>query len=192
VLAIAGLAGSLTACGGSGDDDGASDDVASLDDGSGEATDDTTAGTAGPEDMEDAIVAYAECMRDHGVDMPDPQVDANGGIAITLEGGPGDEGKLEAAQKACEPIMANARGEIEIDPEQEAEMQAQMLEFAECMREHGIDMPDPQFQGDGRVLSRMDEDNDVDPQSDEFQDAAEECGQDGMVMAVPGGRSGDG
>ena len=47
--------------------------------------------------------------------------------------------------------MEDAVGEIEIDPEQQAEMQEEMLEFAECMREHGIDMPDPVFGDDGRV-----------------------------------------
>ena len=30
-------------------------------------------------------------------------------------------------------------------------MREQMLEFAECMRDHGIDMPDPVFGDDGRV-----------------------------------------
>ncbi len=30
-------------------------------------------------------------------------------------------------------------------------MREQMLEFAECMRDHGIDMPDPVFADDGRV-----------------------------------------
>jgi hypothetical protein len=190
VLAVASLAGTVTACGGSGGDDDASDDVASLDEASDEATDATTAGTAGPEDMADAVVAFAECMREHGIDMPDPQINGDGGIAIAIEGTPGNEAEMEAAQEACEPIMENARGDMEVDPEQEAEMQAQLLEFAECMREHGIDMPDPQFQGDGRVLNRMDED--VDPESDEFQAASEACGQDGMFMASagPGGRRG--
>ena len=47
--------------------------------------------------------------------------------------------------------MQNALGDIEIDPEQKAEMKAEMLEFAECMREHGIDMADPVFSDDGRV-----------------------------------------
>ena len=33
-------------------------------------------------------------------------------------------------------------------------MREQMLEFAECMREHGIDMPDPVFGDDGGVDDR--------------------------------------
>ena len=80
----------------------------------------------------------------------------------------------------------NAIGDIEIDPEQQAEMQAQMLEFAECMREHGIDMPDPEFGADGtvRVESRtLGEQRPAD--ADGVEEAAEECGQDGMFMAAP-------
>ena len=36
-------------------------------------------------------------------------------------------------------------GDFEIDPEREAEMREELLAFSECMREHGIDMPDPVF-----------------------------------------------
>ena len=45
-------------------------------------------------------------------------------------------------------------GDIELDPEQQAEMREQLLEFAECMRDHGIDMADPVFGEDGRVEIR--------------------------------------
>jgi hypothetical protein len=153
VLALAGAG----ACGGD-DDDGGEADVASLDDGSDDATDGTTEGTAAedaPEDVEEAVLAFAECMREHGVEMPDPSVN-EGRVAIAISGDNGvSEAEMEEAQKACEPLMANARGgEMQRDPEREAEMQQQMLEFAECMREHGIDMPDPEFGSDGRVTIR--------------------------------------
>ena len=45
-------------------------------------------------------------------------------------------------------------GAIELDPEQQAEMQEQLLDFAQCMRDHGIDMADPVFGEDGRVEIR--------------------------------------
>ena len=98
------------------------------------------------------MLEFAECMRDHGVDMPDPQFDGDGGGGgmIEMTADPDDEG-FEEAQEACQPILEDAMGEIELDPEQEAEMREQLLEFAECMRDHGIDMPDPVFGEDGRV-----------------------------------------
>ena len=64
-------------------------------------------------------------------------------------------------------------------------MRDEMLAFAKCMREHGIDMPDPTFDGDGRVAisaARVDGDEDAstgpafDFESDEFQDAQKACG----------------
>jgi hypothetical protein len=196
-LAVAALLGSATACGSSGDDDAGNGDVASLDDGSSDASDTTTAGTTAPEDLEDAMLAFTECMRDHGIDMPDPQVTGEGGIAIAVEGEMDDE-KFQEAQTACEPLMENARGDIEVDPEQLAEMQAEMLEFAECMREHGIDMPDPVFSDDGRVTQQGpppgDDGSEFD--GDEFNTAADECGRgEGgpMIAAAPsGGDAGSG
>jgi len=207
-LAAAALVG-VTACGG-GDDDSADDQVASLDDAVDTATDDTTAGTTdgttdgttardAPDDVEEAVLAFAECMRDHGVDMPDPQVNGDGGVAIQVDGDNGvSEAEMEEAQQECEPLMANARGEVERDPEREAEMQAEMLEFAECMREHGIDMPDPQFDGDGRVTMRAGagEDGEAgdepDRDSDAFEAAAKVCNPDGTFGAAPGGGNREG
>ena len=45
---------------------------------------------------------FAKCMREHGIDMPDPQRDGDG-IKMTI-GGPGssiDPTRMDAAQKAC-------------------------------------------------------------------------------------------
>ena len=48
------------------------------------------------------------------------------------------------------------------------------------MREHGIDMPDPQFEGGGRMTQRMEDG--IDPNSQRFRDANE-------VRARPQGRA---
>src|SRR5262245_7082251 len=88
----------LAACGGGGDAGG----VASLDGSSGSDGEGTTT-TAG-EDPEDAALAFVRCMREHGVDMPDPS--AGGGIRLTLH--PGSKAKADAAQKACQPLLQAA------------------------------------------------------------------------------------
>ena len=60
-----------------------------------------------------------------------------------------DSEAFEAAHEECSPILEDAFGEPEeMSPEEEAEMRDNALAFAKCMREHGIDMPDPEF-GDG-------------------------------------------
>jgi hypothetical protein len=165
----------LGACGGD-DDDTSSSDVASLDDegASSDSTPDDTAtdGSVSPEDREEAMLEYAQCMRDHGIDMEDPTFDGEGGGGINLDATPENEDEIEAAQEVCQPILEDAMGEIEIDPEQEAELREQMLEYAQCMRDHGIDMPDPEFGDDGFVIQQGPRVAEDDP---DFEAADEEC-----------------
>jgi len=104
-----------------------------------------------------------------------------------------DDPTFQVAEEACEPLMANMRGELEDDPEKLAEMKAQMLEFAQCMRDEGIDMPDPTFDADGRV--KMDtgpDDQGAMRDADAFNAAAEACRQGGdgpMIQISPDGAS---
>jgi hypothetical protein len=198
VAAVLLAAGALTACGGGGGS--AAPDVASLDDES------ATTGTAAessddeptPEDREEALLEFAQCMRDHGIDMPDPQIseDGNGGILVQRQEGragidPESE-EFRAAAEECEPILEDGMGAIELDPEQQAEMQERLLEFAECMRDHGIDMPDPVFGEDGRVeIQANAPDSGGDPlEDDDFQAAQEECNEDGGVFGRGPGAGG--
>ena len=186
------LLGALPACGG-GDDGGGASDVASL--GTDTATDDTTDGTTvtGPEDPEEAMLAYTECMRDHGVDMPDPQTDGEGRTMVALDADP-ESGEFQEAQTACEPLMDNAISQMEVDPEREAEMKEQLLEYAACMRDHGIDMPDPTFGDNGRVEIQAGGAGgpSAPVDDDDFEAANAECADDGMVMAAPSRPAGDG
>jgi hypothetical protein len=163
-----GLALVLAACGGSPD----GDRVASL---SGDGATATTGGAAkdAAKDPQQAALDFARCMRQHGIDMPDPEVDDQGRIRVRVgRDGPGgarpDPGKLEAAQKACGRLLGGGDGDRQLDP---AERDA-MVAFARCMRQHGIDMPDPT--GDGLVL-RRDGDDGPDPESAEFQEAEKAC-----------------
>ena len=54
-------------------------------------------------------------------------------------------------------------------------MQETMLEFASCMREHGVDMPDPDFSGGGARMQFRAGAGGVDPESPTFQKAQEAC-----------------
>jgi hypothetical protein len=87
----------------------------------------------------EGALKYARCMRERGVDVPDPQRDANGGV---VQNGPTARGpNVKAAEKACGKYL-EAGGGIP-DPQQLAEAQDAMLRYARCMRGEGIDMPDP-------------------------------------------------
>jgi hypothetical protein len=193
--AITCVVGLLAACGGGDDSD--SPDVASLDGGTtAESSPDDTANDdeVTEADREQALLDYAECMRDHGIDMPDPQItEEGGGVLIEQDAGPGmdpESDKFQEADAACQPILEDAMGDVEVDPEQQAEMQEQLLEYAQCMRDHGIDMEDPVFDEDGRVeIQANGGPRSGDPRDDEdFQAADEACGQDGgPVIGNDGG-----
>jgi hypothetical protein len=193
----------LSACGG--DDAGdAGQDVASLGTGAPaaeqpvdtEATDGSVAPAAStpadgsappvsaPTDPEEAMLAYTECMRDHGIEMEDPQpAGGEGGARGIIARAPeADDEDFQAAQAECEPLLDAVVSDFEPDPEQQAEMREQLLDYADCMREQGIDMPDPAFdEGGGGLVVGQDQDVDVD--SDEFRAADEECGS-GMENPV--------
>ena len=176
-----GLVLALAACGGSPN----GDRVASL---TGSGATGTTNGAAktADKDPQQAALDFAKCMREHGIDMPDPQVDDQGRVRVRV-GGPGggarpDPKKLDEAQKACGHLMGGGDGPGQIDPEERDAMVA----FARCMREHGIDMPDPT--GDG-LMMRRDDKGGPDPSSERFQEAEKACDQH-LANLRPGGDAG--
>jgi hypothetical protein len=106
-------------------------------------------------DPEQAMLRFAKCMREHGVNMPDPKPSAGGGPArVTFSQRAGDDPrKLDTAQKACAKYMR--AGAPELSPEQQEKMRDGALKFARCMRSNGIDVPDPTFNKDGGTLIRV-------------------------------------
>jgi hypothetical protein len=177
-----GLALALGACGGSPD----GDRVASLS-GGGATTTTNGTGKGSDRDPQQAALDFARCMREHGVDMPDPEVDDQGRIRVRV-GGAGsrpDPRKLEAAQQACGDLMGGGDGDRQIDPAQRDAMVA----FARCMRERGIDMPDPT--GDGLVV-RRDGDSGPDPESEAFKAAEQACDHHLANLGRPTEESGGG
>jgi hypothetical protein len=126
----------LSACGGGNDGDNR---VASLDSG---AVASATAAAAST-DLEKELTDYVECLRTQGVDLPDPSVDADGNISFgrLAAGQSFDRDKITQAQKVCgdlpEGLTAGLSGQ------DRTELQDIALKFAQCMREHDIDVPDP-------------------------------------------------
>jgi hypothetical protein len=92
----------------------------------------------------DKAMKFAECMRDHGVsEFPDP--DASGGLTIdgVLNGSSLDPSTpaWKEAIRACKDLQPPGfTGDHDVsDEEQEAR-----LEFAQCIRDNGVeDFPDP-------------------------------------------------
>ncbi|WP_188190849.1 hypothetical protein [Nonomuraea sp. SYSU D8015] len=83
---------------------------------------------------------FAQCMREHGIPMEDPDAKGGGGMELIDENI--DKNKLREATEACRahaPFMDRKR----LDPEGVE----QLRRFARCMRENGVDMPDPNPDG---------------------------------------------
>lgn len=101
-----------------------------------------------------ARLAYAKCMRAHGVNVPDPS--PNGGPAGGGGGAGGggfralrDSPNFQTASKACASLRAKAFAFANVSPAQRAQLQQELVKFATCMRSHNIDIPDPSTTGGG-------------------------------------------
>jgi hypothetical protein len=138
-----------------------------------------------------SAVAYAACIRSHGVpDFPDPQSAGAGSSGSAGDSGSFDPGspQFQGAQQACKKlaprggVSTGSRGALS------SADQAKLLRFAQCMRSHGItNFPDPTSMG----LSPPDG---IDRQSSQFQSAQQACasllpgqGQGQTQIVTPGG-----
>jgi hypothetical protein len=114
-------------------------------------------GSASP-DPRQAMLRFAQCMRQHGIDVPDP----NGNGAIQFggpagsagnSGGPSQSGAtppdpndptFKAAETACQKYMPDG-GPDKMNSQDVKANLAKGLKFSQCMRQHGLpNFPDPQ------------------------------------------------
>jgi hypothetical protein len=157
---LAVIAASVVLVAGCGGDDSGGDSAAA------------SGGSGAPGASSDRAVKYSECMRENGVpEFPDPE---NG--RLTLRVGP-DGGidpnspEFKAAQEACQSLAP--QGGPGAGGPANPELQDQVLNYAECMRENGVpDFPDPDVSGRG---VRMQLPQGVDPNSQQFRSAQQEC-----------------
>jgi hypothetical protein len=148
-------------------------------------------GTANDDgDVQDAMLAFAQCMRDHGVDMPDPQVNGDGRAVFTAGASPADAAKMDEAQKACQEHLDKVRADMPPpDPAEMEERKQQLLDFAQCMREHGIDMPDPKISTDGGGIQVQMGGPGIDDSSPAWKEANDTCSAQ-VGMEMPGNATG--
>ena len=114
----------------------------------------------------------ARCMREHGVDMPDPQFD---GGRVHADGGPRkiDPAKMRAAEQGVREVSATRSSRRRCPTTKKEEFKKAALANARCMREHGIDIPRPDVRRERR---RADPDRagaGSNPESAEVQGGAE-------------------
>jgi len=106
-------------------------------------------------------------VRDQGVDIADPVVDADGNLTLGGGGSGGGDGTgvptidhdaLVTAQEACGEVPTGAFGSGLRDA---TEFQDAALAFVRCMRDEGLEVADPDFSttsgpGGGGMLGDLD------------------------------------
>ena len=143
---------------------------------------------AAPDNREDALLALAQCLRDQGLEVADPDFSGGGGPRGVFRGGGLDRSDpaVQAALEECSPILEGIRGEL--DPEQQAERQDRQLALAQCLRGEGLDVADPDFTagpgaGGGGLFGR----SGLNPNDPDVQGALEVCRDE---LGFGGGRFG--
>lgn len=117
---------------------------------------------------EDKYRQFEKCMEEHGVVFPKSPEDA--------ENFQPDMEAMQAADEACRNLLPNGGQPPPLDPKQ----LDQLREQAKCLREHGVDAPDPD--PNNPYLSF----NEQDPEA--MQKAMEACmggGGGAVATAVP-------
>ena len=147
VLAIAASALVIAACG---------DDAESGTAGSGGSAAETS------NDRDTAQVRLQECLRENGLDIPSGGGTPDPGAFEDI-----DQDQLQEALDACEDLQQEAFGEAGVD---QSEIEDQLAQFTQCMRDDGIDVPDIRpGEGPGAGGAEIDQD---DP---EVRAALEQC-----------------
>ncbi len=169
ILLVAAVAIIATACGGSD-----ANRVATLEDSTS-----TTSATESQDALagdEAHLMEFSQCMRDNGVvEFPDAVVSEDGAVDF---GGfeqfdEFDQDDMEAAFEVCVDRLAGlsfAPGGANFDF---TEIQDTLLEFAQCMRDNGFDLPDPDFSNFD--LAGVGPFGEIDPTEPGFEEALEAC-----------------
>lgn len=156
LLALA--VGLTTACGGKSSGPG----VASA---GGGGNGGASAAPSASQDSEEMRQQFTECMRAHGVDVPDP--DSKGGpVRVVASGGV----NMDRAVKACQQYLPP--GTLSTPDQQTAE---KLRQFTQCLRDHGIDVPDPDPNGGGMTISKSGGPGGVNPDDPAFKAAQQAC-----------------
>lgn len=100
---------------------------------------------------EDKMREFAKCMREQGIDLPDPKPapgGGQGGVMIEVNGDGPESAKIKAANEKCRPLLPNGGKPPKLSPEDLDKMR----EHAKCLREHGLDVPDPDPENPGVMI----------------------------------------
>jgi hypothetical protein len=154
----------------------------------------SSAGSSAAGAGQKARLDFASCMRQHGVNVPDPG--SGGGAGGGPPGGLNQNTPaFQSAFTACRSHLASAFGNV--SAAQRSQFRQQIVKFAACLRQHGQNVADPTFNdtpgaapggpgagGPGGIFAN------VNRNSPAFQAATKAC--QGVQPQGPGGGRGFG
>ncbi|MFU8851554.1 hypothetical protein ACNAW0_11310 [Micromonospora sp. SL1-18] len=118
---------------------------------------------------------FVKCMRENGVDVPDPEPGQRG---MNVRIGGADREKMQPAMEKCRSLLPNG-GERPALTEEQVE---KMRELARCMRENGVpDFPDPGADGSLQINGKFK------PDDPKIKAAMEKCRPEGVPVMIRGG-----
>lgn len=140
--------------------------------------------TTAPALSGEPVLDFYQCLRDNELDVADPTP----GGPIGLDGIDLDDRTVMAVVEECaQTHLSSSDGRVSVGGNMGENMAepAALLAFVDCMRDLGIDMPDPGPDG------RMGLPDNVDPQATNFQSAVRSCAPlldgGGILIGTPGG-----
>lgn len=92
---------------------------------------------------QEAEAKFASCMQENGVDLQVSDDGQSGSVSV----GSGDASQVEKAMETCKEFLPDG-GDVE--PASPEELESARA-FARCMREHGVDMADPDPETGGMI-----------------------------------------
>jgi hypothetical protein len=101
----------------------------------------SSSGASQAEKAQQAGLNFARCMRQHGVNVADPQPGPGRGPKIEISATRGSEGKVQQALAACDHFLKE--GMPRPSPADERRMVEAGLKWAACMRRNGVSVPGP-------------------------------------------------
>jgi hypothetical protein len=166
VIALAALAALVllaTACGSSSSSTGA-------------GSSSNAGGTVSSPTASSQAVAYSHCVRSHGVpNFPDPTT--RGGVPkVTPQQLGVSNSQLQVAQRACAQLLQPTQAQV-------PQIMTGMLNFARCMRSHGVpSWPDPSTGSNGQPEFNI---PGINPDSPKVSNTANACTQQ-LVQSTTG------
>ncbi|MEA2010252.1 MAG: hypothetical protein U9N78_06070 [Actinomycetota bacterium] len=170
ILALALVAGACS-------DNGESSQIASLETDTADTSNEAETDDVDPlVETEAAMLDFAQCLREQGFEVGDPTVDADGNVQLPpieftseVSGGDPEEGMadINKAMTSCEEHL---EGVVMTGNSSSASgFEDTLLEYTQCMRANGYDMPDPDLSGGGGMIDLGS------GEGEEFEAADAEC-----------------